>query len=202
MPVLQRARYFSRSRKGYGSAVESHVCLQSAMWTLASSMSSQFQHLRQSLYHETMQRLSQAAHVYGNDETAPRLELAQAWILVAVYEFMHDTFQRAWSSTGRAIRLVQLLRLNGVDSVGHDADAADFIKNEEKRRTFWVAFCLDRFSCALKGLHVTLTEEPVCPCVSIVSIVSYFLCIPGTELGQCIQSYYLIYLTKIFICRF
>ncbi|RYP36917.1 hypothetical protein DL767_003165 [Monosporascus sp. MG133] len=167
MPALQRRRYFSRSRRAADAASQPYSCLQSAMWTLAAAMSSQFQQLCQPLYSETLQRLSHATYAQGLDETTARLDLARAWILVAVYEFMHASFESAWASAGRAIRLVQLLRLNVVDASGADDDADSFIEKEESRRTFWAAFCLDRFSCVLKGLPLTLNEQPICtrlPC--------------------------------------
>lgn len=94
-----------------------------------------------------------------------QLELAQAWILVSIYEFTQVTFQRAWSSAGRAIRLVQLTRLSDLDAEPVGAD--DFVVREEQRRTFWIAFCLDRLTCIMEKLPLTLSEHPVCtrlPC--------------------------------------
>ncbi|RYO90884.1 hypothetical protein DL766_009703 [Monosporascus sp. MC13-8B] len=167
MPALQRRRYFSRSWREADAASQPYAGLQSAMWTLAAAMSSQFQQLCQPLYSETLQRLSHATYAHGLDGTTARLDLARAWILVAVYEFMHASFESAWASAGRAIRLVQLLRLNVIDASGADDDPDSFIEKEESRRTFWVAFCLDRFSCVLKGLPLTLGEQPICtrlPC--------------------------------------
>lgn len=66
---------------------------------------------------------------------------------------MQKTFRRPWASTGRALRLVQLLKLNGIDSIEHLHDVSSDIYNsdaetEEKRRTFWMAYCLDRYSAS------------------------------------------------------
>ncbi|KAI1759696.1 fungal-specific transcription factor domain-containing protein [Hypoxylon sp. FL1150] len=157
LPIVQRYRHFQRSRAS--PATQSHMCLQSAMWTVAAVLSSQFYHLRDALHHSTLDKLS---HCPAEDETS-RLEHAQAWILIAVYEFMQAPFERAWISAGRAIRLVQLMRLNEVDKISDAAalDAESFVEKEEKRRIFWMAFCLDRCSCVLEGLPLTLNEQEV-----------------------------------------
>ncbi|KLU92890.1 hypothetical protein MAPG_11842 [Magnaporthiopsis poae ATCC 64411] len=191
VPMLHRARYVRRSRDQQHCrppASESHACLQQAMWTLAATLSSQFQQLRGRLYLETLQRLRALELVDsfhhrggGAEAEAHQLEQVQAWILVAIYEFMQVGFHRAWASAGRAIRLVQLMRLHDLDppfdasSSGgehleqqhwpppppYDADdAADaHACLEEKRRTFWMAFCLDRYSCVIDGLPLTLGEH-------------------------------------------
>lgn len=129
------------------------------MWTLAAALSSQFHHLRDTLYRDTLENLARSP----TEDDASCLEHTQAWILVAVYEFMQAPFQRAWISAGRAIRLVQLMRLNEIDKgTDHEMNTEAFIENEEKRRTFWMAFCLDRCSCVLEGLSLTLNEQEVC----------------------------------------
>ncbi|AEO68596.1 uncharacterized protein THITE_23050, partial [Thermothielavioides terrestris NRRL 8126] len=182
VPAIHHRRYLQRSRVALPTP--SHRCLQYAMWTMASAMSSQFHHLRDSLYRGTLDLLhalddarpttAGTAATTDNDDEASLLAQAQAWILVAVYEFVQlpSSFRRAWASVGRAIRLVQLLRLSEMDAGDdHDAAVLDFttpyngdtdvdvcIEREERRRTFWVAFCLDRFASALSGLPLTLGE--------------------------------------------
>ena len=101
------------------------------------------------------------------DEECFHLELAQAWILVAIYEFMQTTFRRAWISAGRAFRFVQLMKLHEIDSLsclnaGASGTSEEWVEAEEKGRTFWMAYCLDRFCCGLKGLSLTLNEQVVC----------------------------------------
>ncbi|ROW05911.1 hypothetical protein VPNG_07978 [Cytospora leucostoma] len=72
------------------------------------------------------------------------------------------TFLRGWASAGRAIRLIQLMRLNDVDASAHTDEPRDFVESETKRRTFWIAFCLDRLICILEGLPLTLSEQTIC----------------------------------------
>lgn len=174
IPILQRGRYIRSSRPALGltgssPASQSHTCLQYAIWAMAASMSSQFQHLRSMLYHEALQRLTALELSYSPvEDDVNRLEQTQAWILVAIYELMQVGFRRAWASAGRAIRLVQLMRLNNVDSgidvaiSAADIDSDSFVEKEAKRRTFWITLCLDRFSCVLHGLPLTLCDEGVC----------------------------------------
>ncbi|KAL2017950.1 hypothetical protein VTK56DRAFT_1482 [Thermocarpiscus australiensis] len=171
VPVIHQRHYLQRSK--VVPPTPSHRCLQYAMWTMASAMSSQFHHLRDLLYCGTVDQLHALDSRLGAglcplDEEASLLAQAQAWILVAVYEFVKlaSSFRRPWTSVGRAIRLVQLLRLNEMDAsdgvfdidVFAEKDHDAVIEMEERRRTFWMAFCLDRFACAMDGLPQTLAE--------------------------------------------
>ncbi|KAJ5548838.1 fungal-specific transcription factor domain-containing protein [Penicillium frequentans] len=162
VPILQQCRYFSWAKQRSPSG--SHLCLKYALWTVASSLSSQFQHMRHGLYHDTRQMLELLEGEDYHQEDAFYLQQAQAWILVAIYEFMHKTFRRTWASTGRALRLVQLLKLNGIDSLEHLHDVSGSLyttdaEMEEKRRTFWMAYCLDRLFCVLNNSPLTVDEH-------------------------------------------
>ncbi|KUL92077.1 hypothetical protein ZTR_02615 [Talaromyces verruculosus] len=122
--------------------------------------------MRSALYRDTRQMLERLELEDGSLEESYCLQRAQAWILVAVYEFMHTTFQRAWTSAGRAFRIAQLMKLNEIDSVNNLASQSftgrdDFIELEEKRRTFWKAYCLDRFFCFLGDLPLTVNEHTI-----------------------------------------
>jgi hypothetical protein len=183
VPILRQSRFVGRSKQP--ASPPSYVCLQYAAWTMAAALSSQFHGLSRSLYLATLEKLKaldfapQTSSILpdsnADDDETSHLDQAQAWILIAFYEFMQDAFQRAWASAGRAIRLVQFMRLNALDvrdvncsaSTGQEEASSDGIAYlEEKRRTFWMAFCLDRFSCVLGGLPLTLSEHLVCDPVS------------------------------------
>ncbi|KAK1654098.1 fungal-specific transcription factor domain-containing protein [Colletotrichum phormii] len=145
----------------------SHTCLQYAMWAMASSLSSQFQHLRDNMYREALERLRNLDYLDSPVEKEEGLlKQAQAWILISMYELMQVGFHRAWVSTGRAIRFVQLMRLGSIDAgcdkasrLSEDADL--FVKNEEKRRTFWMALCLDTIICLVHDLPRTFTKSEI-----------------------------------------
>lgn len=75
---------------------------------------------------------------------------------------------RAWVSGGKCIRLVQMMNLHHLDGGGEDvkhilAPARDWTELEERRRTFWAAFCCDRYSCAGTGWPMTIDERDVTP---------------------------------------
>jgi hypothetical protein len=86
--------------------------------------------------------------------------------------------RQAMLTAGRAFRLVQMARLYDVDtpddvpSVTAEPELDEsFVDAEEKRRTFWVAFSLDRFLCWRNEWPLTLQEEmaslPTLSCVFI-----------------------------------
>lgn len=69
-------------------------------------------------------------------------------------------------SVGRAVRLVQMLGLHGLDVEGGEAKrvlppARDWIELEERRRTFWAAFYGDRWASVLTGWPMSISENEV-----------------------------------------
>lgn len=107
------------------------------------------------------------------------IEQAQAWILVTLYEFIRMNHRRGWTSAGRAFRLVQLMRLYEIDNpnrvpiLANGTAQMSWVETEEKRRTFWMAYSLDRFVCVRSGSPLTLHEQVV----SFVDIVPVPECI-------------------------
>jgi hypothetical protein len=148
------------------------------MWALAMSLSTQFEHVRDVLYEETRQML-EALDLRENDMGLAHVEQAQAWLLVTFYEFLRTNYRRGWISAGRVFRLIQLLRLHEVDSpknkIGQPNADEDWVATEEKRRTFWVAYCLDRFVSVRNGWPLTLNEEVVSEALveNVFSVVSF-----------------------------
>jgi len=90
------------------------------------------------------------------------VEQVQAWVLIATYESMKTHHRHAWMSTGRAFRLVQLMRLHDIDSPAKDPISdTDLIVTEEKRRAFWMAYLLDHLFSIRNGWPITLNEHVV-----------------------------------------
>ena len=130
------------------------------MWTLAASLSTQFQHIRDSLYTVAKQTLE--AIELKSDQVEPLdIEQVQAWVLLTIYEFMRVSYRRGWMSAGRVFRLVQLMRLYEIDEPGTTAPPLDCTVSEEKRRTFWIAYLLDRLVSIPRGWPLTLNEQMV-----------------------------------------
>ncbi|KAI1468332.1 fungal-specific transcription factor domain protein [Daldinia caldariorum] len=160
-PIFNKSKTFRWM--GDGNAItEPQQCLQYAMLTSATAFSSQFGSIQESLYARTRFMLDQL-DLNSNDSPICHIEHLQAWILITFYEFAKTNYRRGWLSAGRVFRLVQFLKLYELDSarpLGVDNDD-DAITLEEKRRTFWVAYCLDRFISISEGTPMTLNEEVV-----------------------------------------
>jgi hypothetical protein len=155
MPILHQSRYFSLRQKSVGT--EGQTCLQYAMWTLAASVSAHYQNVGDSLYQYTRRSLeildSKNMKLASTD-----LEQVQAWLLLAIHEFMCVDFRRGWMSAGRAFRLIQLSWRHGTDGPDLAQAQGDWIESEQKRRTFWMAYCLDRFVSMRIGSPLTFSE--------------------------------------------
>ncbi|KAH6623647.1 hypothetical protein F5144DRAFT_583946 [Chaetomium tenue] len=121
-----------------------------------------------------MRRSSQAL---GNTRPEIEHECIQAWLLLAYYDFMHKSERQALLTAGRAFRLLQLSGLFRLDPA-HDASSdrattvseavfahqrgmpgGSWRETEEKRRTLWAAFILDRLSGMLNDRPWALHEE-------------------------------------------
>jgi hypothetical protein len=154
-PILHRDHYFSWAQ--LSTKTEGQICLQYAMWTLAASLSSQLQNIRESLYQHTYRLLE---CLESSDENLPSIEHIQARILILIYDFMKKSFHRGWISAGSCFRLIQLIRLHEVDFPRRYVDE-DWIRQEERRRTFWTAYSLDIFISIHGEWPLTLHEHAV-----------------------------------------
>ncbi|KAJ0420204.1 fungal-specific transcription factor domain-containing protein [Aspergillus carlsbadensis] len=155
-PMIHQTRYGGWSSQQ--SKSEARGALQYAMWTLAASFSAQFQKLSRSLYDETRQMLD-ILEIKGRETDTTDIEHLQASLLLAIYEYIQSYDRRSWMRAGYAFRLVQLMRLFEVDSPTSGLASFDWIEGEEKRRTFWVAYCLDRFLSIRNRWPITLIEH-------------------------------------------
>ncbi|KAI2635662.1 fungal-specific transcription factor domain protein [Hypomontagnella submonticulosa] len=161
VPILHMSKTF-KWINNVNSMGEPRQCLQYAIWTSATAFSSQFGGLQEAMYAKTRFMLDQL-DLNGNDSLVCHIEHVQAWILITFYEFARTNYRRGWLSAGRVFRLVQFLRLYDLDGprpLGLEGED-DPISLEEKRRTFWVAYCLDRFISVSEGAAMTLSEDVV-----------------------------------------
>jgi hypothetical protein len=142
------------------------------MWTLASSLSSQFHVQGCKLYAKTRQLLQELEG--GEPCHQISLEQTQAWAFLSIYELTCQDFHRGMMSAGRALRLVQMMRLYELDMprTPHTMqldqyqwqltpDQEDWVGIESKRRTFWFAYLIDRFTSLVDGLHMFFDEQLV-----------------------------------------
>ncbi|MCJ1333132.1 hypothetical protein MMC10_009826 [Thelotrema lepadinum] len=162
IPILHRRTYFSWATSHVKT--ESQICLQYSMWTIAASLASQLQDICESLYQCT-QRLLDALE--GKDKTFHSIEHVQARLLICVYELTRKNHQRGWISAGRCFRLMQLMRLHEIDAPENvvrrksapEPDIGTWIREEERRRTFWMGYSLDIFISVQGKWPLTLHEH-------------------------------------------
>lgn len=178
IPIIHHGRAAEWAKSEPGSMSETQTALRNAMWTLAASASAYHLTLRDSLYQRTRQALecldqrTGSADEPTNSTTAAlsaiaETELVQAWLLLAVHELMCVSFRRAWITAGRAFRLIQLdsswtAADGGVPTEGNvnnQHHQAQWIDIEQRRRTFWFAYCLDRLMSLRNGSPPTFGER-------------------------------------------
>lgn len=206
IPIVHHGRYAEWAKSDSGSMREAQTALRSAMWTLAASASAYHLTLRDSLYQRTRQALEDLDQRAGSadDPTTTAnasmsatadTELVQAWLLLAVHELMCVSFRRAWITAGRAFRLIQLdsswtAADGGVPIEVHIHDQhhqARWIDIEQRRRTFWFAYCLDRLMSLRNGSPPTFGERVsalvLASDLSIMYTIDIYLCC--YEIGIC-----------------
>jgi hypothetical protein len=160
--MLHQGRYLTWSQHCYKA--EPYSALQAAMWALAAAASAHLQHMRESLYLCARSKL-EALDNQIDCASSASLQSAQGWLLLTHYEFRYMNYSRAWITAGRAFRIIQLMKLHEIDRFHTTALDLAFTEPwaeiEEKRRTFWLAYCLDRFLNISDQWPLTLHEEPV-----------------------------------------
>ena len=139
------------------------VCLRYAMWALAASVTEKF-HSYQEIFYHRARRYVEADEIKGHGESIITVGHAQAWNLITAYEFKMMYFPRAWLSTGRSIRMVQMMSLHRMDGLGLEVKQClppprDWTDREERRRTFWVAYCADRYASIGTGWPMMIEEK-------------------------------------------
>ncbi|KAL4756645.1 uncharacterized protein BDW70DRAFT_165842 [Aspergillus foveolatus] len=152
-PFLHQQRHLAQREAE--SSVLARACLRSAMRTVAAAMSAQYRRFADSLYIET----SRVVQELDTIERTPSLEQIQSVLLLAHYELLRIEESRALATVARCFRLIQLARLQDTDQSANASAGGDFIKEEETRRTFWVAYCFDRFLSSRNEWPLTLQEE-------------------------------------------
>ncbi|KAF2172617.1 hypothetical protein M409DRAFT_49172 [Zasmidium cellare ATCC 36951] len=159
-PMLHRTRYTAWSRASRKN-IDQH-CLQYAMWAVAATAAPGWESLRDLLYREAWRLLGEQ-DIGDNKPNSGgvHIETVQAWILLAHGELMQRHERQAWVAAGRCLRLVHLMRLFELDRTTSSPPTPpkDWVGLEEKRRTFWMAFILDRLVSTREALPLTLGKQ-------------------------------------------
>ncbi|KAL8649840.1 MAG: hypothetical protein Q9210_004160 [Variospora velana] len=141
------------------------ICQRYAMWCLAANLSGRY-HSHQEIFYRRARKYAEMDEMKGLGEAFVSIAHAQCWILIATYEFQMMFFPRAWASVGRAVRLVLMMGLNRLDGAGLAVkqvlpDARDWTEREERRRTFWMAYCTDRYASMGTGWPLAMDERDI-----------------------------------------
>jgi hypothetical protein len=165
IPMMHRPRFYAALN--LSPQMRPPIGLRYAMWTMAASVTDKYEALAEHFYHRARKYL-QSDEMKGHGEGVVSVQHCQAWVIVCVYEFKNMYFPRAWQSTGRGVRMAQMLGLSRIDGFGLDVKQClpppkDWIEREERRRTFWMAFCEDRYASVGTGWPMTIDERDVGP---------------------------------------
>ncbi|KAI4945929.1 hypothetical protein J4E91_007370 [Alternaria rosae] len=163
LPVIHRPRFMAALN--LSPQARPPVCLRYIMWTLAASITDKYEALQEHFYQRS-RKYAQMDEMRGHGESTITLAHCQTWVLTATYEFRQMYFPRAWLSSGRGTRLAQMMQLHRLDGVGLDvkqclAPPKDWTEREERRRTFWLTFCIDRYASIGTGWPMTYDERDI-----------------------------------------
>ncbi|KAF7592436.1 hypothetical protein BBP40_000284 [Aspergillus hancockii] len=158
-PIINQHRYYTRANQE-PEAGEPFTCLQHAMRTLAASMGSQFKGVLPLLYNHTCCILDAWEQNMPNE--ALPIELVQARLLLAIYEILKNNPRKGWISAGRCFHLVHLVKLDQIDNPNAwQTSSLSWVEIEERRRTFWTAYALDRYANLANSLPMTLNDQMI-----------------------------------------
>ena len=163
LPMLHKYRYFASM--SLAPQARPPVCLRYAMWSLAAAITEKYMH-HQDIFYRRARKYIDLDEMKGAGEGFVSLAHAQTWVLISAYEFKMMYFPRAWMSVGRAARLVLMMGLNRIDGSGMDVKqclppARDWTEGEERRRAFWMAYCVDRYASIGTGWPMSIDERDV-----------------------------------------
>ena len=141
------------------------VCLRYIMWSLAASVTEKYFHYMEIFYHRA-RRYAEIDEMKGHGESFITVGHCQCWSLISTYEFKMMYFPRAWVSAGKCTRLAQMMGLHRCDGDALGVKQTlkpprDWTDCEERRRTFWTAYCADRYASIGTGWPVTIDERDV-----------------------------------------
>lgn len=163
IPMIHRPRYLAAMN--LAPNMRPPICLRYIMWCLASTCSEKYGSLTEIFYHRA-KKYAYLDEMKGHGESMITLAHCQAWLLISMHEFKCMHFPRAWLTVGRAARAAQMMMLHRLDGTGLDvkqclAPPRDWTEREERRRTFWMAFCQDRYASIGTGWPMTIDERDI-----------------------------------------
>jgi hypothetical protein len=166
MPFLHRARFMSALQLPPNIGVS--VPLRYAVWALGASASTDesLRKYKDIFYTRARRSINELLDTTFDTLKPHRISTLQSLVLLCTYEFLHANFGHAWMNCGRAARMCvyfNLLRLDEPNLFCKQtlSECRDWLDQEERRRTFWAAFMLDRFASLGTGWAATFNEDDI-----------------------------------------
>lgn len=160
-PIIHQRRYFSWSRRPDKSAAQ--TALQFSMWALAASTAPDYTQLDVDRLYRCAVRALQAVESTsetGGLKQSNDVEQVQAQLLLSMYELKHIDLRQGFITAGSAFRLIQLGWFQDLISGSNTfPPSMDWVDLEEKRRTFWLAYYLDRIISLRSDSSCTFGEQ-------------------------------------------
>lgn len=184
LPMIHRPRYLAAMN--LAPHMRPPVCLRYAMWCNAAGLLDKYEGLQEHFYQRSRKYIQQD-EMKGHGESMITLAHCQTWSLLASYEFKRMFFPHAWMSSGRASRMALMMGLHRLDGISLDVKQClppprDWTEREERRRTFWAAFCVDRYSSIGTGWPMVIEEKDILSSLP-PDEQSYELGIPGKAMS-------------------
>lgn len=97
----------------------------------------------------------EASRLSEQETGLPRLESAQSRLIQVLYLLMSSRFNQAWYTFGHALQIISALGLHRRQARKRASvpttPRRDYIEDQCKRRTFWVAYTLDKYLGVIFG---------------------------------------------------
>jgi hypothetical protein len=134
------------------------------MWCHAALFSDRYYSLHDELYQRARQyaELDKTTGTFG--QGVVNLSYCQAWILISIYESRMVFIPRAWVSIDKASRLSSTIGLDQSD--GRTSPPKDWVEREERRRVFWMAFCIDLYRSIATGRPMATPDDVCVPVIT------------------------------------
>ncbi|KAK2755908.1 hypothetical protein FQN54_005704 [Arachnomyces sp. PD_36] len=163
IPIIHRPRYLAAMN--LAPSMRPPVCLRYIMWCHAACITDKYAPL-QKLFYQRARKYMEMDTIKGQGESMVTVAHAQCWILFSNYEFKQISFPRAWMSAGSSVRLANMMGLHRQDNLTPEVKQPipaprDWTEKEERRRTFWMAFCQDRYASIGTGWPMLIDEKDI-----------------------------------------
>ncbi|KAL2756152.1 hypothetical protein ACRALDRAFT_1034169 [Sodiomyces alcalophilus JCM 7366] len=145
LPMIHKYRYLAAMNLAPNQRPP--VALRYAIWMSACSITEKYVDLKD-LFYQRSRKYIEADYIKGYGEHMISVAHAQTHVLLASYEFR------------------MMIGLHRLDGAGLDVKQSlppprDWTEREERRRTFWMAFCQDRYASIGTGWPMTIDEKDV-----------------------------------------